>query len=63
LPVVSNGFENGSLTLTAEHRPKAFENRVLRGIFGPERQEVTGDWRKQHSEEFTICTVHQMLIG
>lgn len=51
MPVVSNGFENGSLTLTVEHRLKAFENRVLRGIFGPERQEVTGDWRKQHSEE------------
>jgi hypothetical protein len=28
-----------------------FENRVLRGIFGPKRVEVTEDWRKQHSEE------------
>jgi hypothetical protein len=28
-----------------------FENRVLRGIFGPERDEVRGDWRKLHKEE------------
>jgi hypothetical protein len=28
-----------------------FENRVLRGIFGPKRDEVTGEWRKLHSEE------------
>jgi len=29
-----------------------FENRVLRGIFGPKRDEVTGEWRKLHNEEF-----------
>jgi hypothetical protein len=29
-----------------------FENRVLRRIFGPKRDEVTGDWRKLHNEEF-----------
>jgi hypothetical protein len=29
-----------------------FENRVLRRIFGPKRDEVTGDWRKLHAEEF-----------
>ena len=28
-----------------------FENRVLRGIFGPKRDEVTGEWRKLHNEE------------
>jgi hypothetical protein len=28
-----------------------FENRVLRRIFGPKRDEVTGDWRKLHNEE------------
>jgi hypothetical protein len=28
-----------------------FENRVLRGIFGPKKDEVTGEWRKLHSEE------------
>jgi hypothetical protein len=34
-----------------EHRLGMFENRVLRRIFGPKRDEVTGDWRKLHNEE------------
>jgi hypothetical protein len=34
-----------------EHRLGVFENRVLRRIFGPERDEVTGEWRKLHNEE------------
>jgi hypothetical protein len=34
-----------------EHRLRVFENRVLRSIFGPKRDEVTGDWRKLHNEE------------
>jgi hypothetical protein len=34
-----------SLTLKDEHRVRVFENRVLRGIFGPKRDEVTGEWR------------------
>jgi hypothetical protein len=40
-----------SLTLREEHRLRVFENRVLRRIFGPERDEVTGGWRKLHNEE------------
>jgi hypothetical protein len=40
-----------SLTLREEHRLRVFENRVLRRIFGPKRDEVTGDWRKLHNEE------------
>jgi hypothetical protein len=40
-----------SLTLREEHRLRAFENRVLRRIFGPKRDEVTGGWRKLHNEE------------
>jgi hypothetical protein len=39
------------LTLREEHRLRVFENRVLRRIFGPERDEVTGDWRKLHNED------------
>jgi hypothetical protein len=35
-----------SLTLREEHRLRVFENRVLRRIFGPKRDEVTGEWRK-----------------
>jgi hypothetical protein len=41
-----------SLTLREEHRLKVFKNRVLRRIFGPKRDEVTGDWQKLHNEEF-----------
>jgi hypothetical protein len=43
--------ETWSLTLREEHRLKVFENRVLRRIFGPKRDEVTGEWRKLHKEE------------
>jgi hypothetical protein len=44
------GCETWSLTLSEEHRLRVFENRVLR-IFGPKRDEVTGEWRKLHNEE------------
>jgi hypothetical protein len=40
-----------SLTLREEHRLKVLKNRVLRGIFGPKRDEVPGSWRKLHNEE------------
>jgi hypothetical protein len=51
LPVVLYGCETWSLTLREEHRLRVFENRVLRRIFGPKRDEVMGEWRKLHSEE------------
>jgi hypothetical protein len=38
-------------TLREEPRLREFENRVLRRIFGPKRDEVTGEWRKLHNEE------------
>jgi hypothetical protein len=43
--------ETWYLTLREEHRLKVFENRVLRRILGPEREEVTGGWEKLHNEE------------
>jgi hypothetical protein len=46
LPVVLCGCETWSLTLREEHRL-----RVLRRIFGPKREEVTGEWRRLHNEE------------
>jgi hypothetical protein len=49
LPVVLCGCEIWSLTLKEEHRLS--ENRVLRRIYGLKRDEVTGGWRKLHSEE------------
>jgi hypothetical protein len=51
LPVVLYMCETWSLTLREEHRLRVFENRVLRRIFGPTRDEVTGEWRKLHNGE------------
>jgi hypothetical protein len=45
------GYGTWSLILIEEHRLKVFENRVLRKIFGPRRDEVTGEWRKYHNED------------
>ena len=44
--------ETWSLTLRDERRLRVFENRLLRRIFGPKRDEVIGEWRKLHNEEF-----------
>jgi len=49
--VVLIGCEIWSLTLREERRLRVFENRVMRRIFGPERDEVTEEWRKLHNEE------------
>ena len=46
LPVVLYGCEIWSLTLREERKLRVFENKVLRRIFGPRRDEVTGDWRR-----------------
>ena len=51
LSVVLYGCETWSLTLREERRLRVFENRVLRRVFGPNRDEVTGEWRKLHNEE------------
>ena len=51
LPVVLYGCATWSLTLREERRLRVFENRVLRSIFGPKRDRVTGEWRKLHNEE------------
>jgi len=45
------GCKTWSLTLREERRLREFENRVLRGIFGPEKEEVPGEWRKIHIKE------------
>ena len=45
------GYEIWSLTLREERRLRVFENRVLRRVFGPKRDEVTGEWRKLRNEE------------
>jgi hypothetical protein len=50
LPVVLYGFETWFLTLREEHRLRGFDNRVLRRVFGPKREE-DGSWRKLHNDE------------
>ena len=49
--VLRYAMTNGSFTLREERRPRLFENRVLRRIFGPKRDEVTGECRKLHNEK------------
>jgi hypothetical protein len=51
LPVVLYGCETWSLKLREEHRLTMFENRVLRRIFRPKRDEVAGEWKRLHNEE------------
>jgi hypothetical protein len=51
VPVVLYGCETWSLTLKEEHRLRVFENTVLRRIFGPKRNEVTGEWRNLYNGE------------
>jgi hypothetical protein len=48
------GCETWSLTLSEEHKLRALENWVLRRIFGPKTDEVTGEWRKLQNEELHI---------
>ena len=52
LPVILYGCETWSLSLREELRLRVSENRVLRRIFGPKRNEVTREWKKLHNEEF-----------
>jgi hypothetical protein len=51
LPLVLYGCETWSLTLREEHSLRVFENRVLRKLFGPKRDEVIEGWRKLHNEK------------
>ena len=51
MPVVLYGCETWSLTLREERQLRVFENMVLRRIFGPRRDEVTGEWRRLQNEE------------
>jgi hypothetical protein len=44
-------IQNQPLTPKAEQRLRILENRVLRGMLGPKRDEVTGDWSKLYSEK------------
>jgi hypothetical protein len=58
LSVVFYGCGTLSHTLNEEHRLRMFENRVLRRIFIPKRDEVTGEWTKLHNEELHILYLY-----
>jgi len=52
-----------SMTLREERKLRVFENIVLRRIFGPRRDEVTGEWRRLHNEELNDSTPQSILCG
>jgi hypothetical protein len=56
LPVILYGCETWSVTLREEQRLRVFESKMLRRIFGPKRDEVTGGWRKLHNKE--LCDLY-----
>jgi hypothetical protein len=62
LPVVLYGCESWSLTLREERRLRVFEDRVLRRIFGPKRDEVTGEWRRLHNKKLYALYSSQNII-
>jgi len=54
--------ETWSLTLRPERGLRVFKNRVLGGIFGPKRNEVTGQWRKLHNEELNDLYCSPIIV-
>jgi hypothetical protein len=64
LPIVLNGGETWSLTLRENRGLRVFENRVLSRIFGPKRDKVTGEWRRQHNEElYDLYSLTKYYLG
>ena len=60
--VIIYGCETWSGILAEEHKLTAFENRVLRRIFGRETDDVTGEWRKLHNEELNILCCSPNIV-
>ena len=64
LPVVLYGCETWSLTVREKRRLRVFESRVLRRVFGPESDEVRGEWIKLHNDKLNdLYSSHQILFG
>jgi len=62
-PVAFCGHEAWTLTLREEHGLRVTENRVLRRIFGPKREEVTGEWRRLNNEELHNLCTSPIIVG
>jgi len=60
--VVLYGFETWSLTLREERKLRVFENMVLRSIFRPRRDEVTGEWRRLNNEELNYFSSSPSIV-
>ena len=63
VPVVLYGCETWSLTLREERRLRMFENRVLRRVFGPKRNEIAGNGENYIMKSIVICTPYRILCG
>ena len=63
VPVVLHGCQIWSLTVREEGRQRVFINRVLRRIFRPKRDEVTGNGEDYITKSFMLCTPHQLSFG
>ena len=63
LPVVWYGCETWSLTLREERKLRVFENMVLRRIFRPRRDEVTGELRRMHNEELNYLYTSPNIVS
>jgi hypothetical protein len=62
LPVVLYGCESWSVTLREEHRLSVFEDRILRRISGPKRDEIKGNGGSCTMRSFTVCTHPQITL-
>ena len=64
MPVVLYECETWSLTIREERKLRVFENMLLRRIFGPRRDEVTGEWMRLHNEELNeFVLLNQYCAG
>ena len=63
MPLVLHGCETCLLTLREGRRLRVFENRVLKEIFGPERNELRVEWKNSVMRSLMIRTPHQILFG
>jgi hypothetical protein len=63
LPVVLYGCETWSLTLRQEYGLKIIQNRALRRIFGPTRDEMVRGWKKLHNDERRLHTMKRVRIA